>query len=144
MPTPIASETVEREIIALYLESNASVNEIKQTYNLTNGHLYSILRRHNILRRTKQQRSTAPLTDERAEELTKLETPANLEITTDANGFVQSVERTPAPRLKRYMWDVRFESVIRIEAETIVEAISEVQKLPMCKRVFNVALKGAL
>jgi transposase-like protein len=138
------SDEQEREIIALYQRSNAPVTEVLNAYGLQTSRLYAILNRHGITRRTKQQRSTAPLTDERKDTLTESlgKLPSDLTVTTDANGFVQTVERTPASR-KVYQWEVRFESAIRIEAASITEAISEVQKMPMCRRVFNVALKTA-
>jgi hypothetical protein len=66
-------------------------------------------------------------------------------VTTDVEGFVQTAERESAVRpagTKLHVWEVRFESAMRVEAATIIEAISEVQKLPMCRRVFNVALRG--
>jgi hypothetical protein len=139
MPSsPSFSESVEREIITLYTDSNLPVSEIKSTYDLTNGHFYSILRRHGILRRTKDQRSTAKL-------VPSLPAPTDMMGTTDANGTVVSVERTPpAPSIRKlYTWEVRFESHMRVEAATITEAINEVQRLPMCHRIFNVALKGS-
>lgn len=137
------SESVEGEIIALYRDSNAPVFEIKETYNLSNGHLYSILRRHGIVRRTKDQRATAPMREEASERLATLDTPADLTVTADANGIVQSVTRVPPLNVKRYTWEVRFEAVIRVQAETIVEAVQDAQRLPMCRRVFGATMKGS-
>jgi NADPH-dependent glutamate synthase beta subunit-like oxidoreductase len=84
-----------------------------------------------------EELETAP-----AESLSWLPATTPLTVTTDANGTVERIERV-RPTMKTYVWEVRFESAMRLEAATITEAIREVEKLPMCRRVFGVALKGA-
>jgi hypothetical protein len=137
------TEEQEREVIALYRDSKAPLEELKSAYNLTNGLLYSILNRHGIYRRKPNQRSTNPLTPVEEKALVELPIQSDVILTTDAEGYVQTLERRAA-NIKTYAWEVRFESAMRVEAASIEAAISEVSKLPMCRRVFNVALKGAL
>jgi hypothetical protein len=145
----------EREVIALYL-GGTLLETIKAKYDVTNGFMYSMLNRHHVARRRPQTAAalaeeptltapeipvTAPETfDADKRVVRELRMPNALRVTADANGFVQSVE----PRLKMYIWEVRFESALRVQAPTISEAISEVQKQPEVRRVFNVALKGGL
>jgi transposase-like protein len=137
------TEEQEREVIALYRDSKAPIDELKSAYGLTNGLLYSLLNRHNIYRRKPNQRSTSPLTSVDEQALAELPIRADVILTTDAQGYVQTLERRPVNG-KTYAWEVRFESAMRVEAETIQDAIQQVSQLPMCRRVFHVALKGAL
>lgn len=144
MATQKLSKDIEREIIALYLESNTPVSEIQSTYKLTNGLLYSLLNRHKVERRNKYRRPTPTenLDWGIPEPLPELRTThaADVTVTADANGFVQAIERKSQPQ-KLYIWEVRFESAMRLEAASITEAIREVEKLPMCRRVYGVSLK---
>lgn len=169
------SDTVENEIVALYRDTDTRVVEIKHTYDLTNGALYSILRRHDVPTRIKSAprpsyKRDAPLdehviaalpasvpTPMPAEitdvasaldlaaaypEATAAYRSRTLAVTTDGQDTVISTERVRSG--KTYIWEVRFESAIRFEAETITDAIAEAQRLPMCRRVFGASLKSTI
>jgi hypothetical protein len=160
MPTRIETDEQEREIITLYSTTETPVKEIMETYNLTNGRLYSMLHRNGVNPRAyavrepirkKRERNRQMLEAQEAarvpepctEFIPAVPPPNALAVTTDGQGYVERVERVK-PSAKMYTWEVRFESAIRVEATDIEDAIRQVQAMPMCRRVFNVALKGAL
>jgi D-aminopeptidase len=133
---PDLNAAQKQEIISLYRDESVPISEILNTYSLLTSRLYAILKSAHVPTRSKLRVANAETA------LAELPVATPLRVQTDANGFVQNIERKPAVG-KLYTWEVRFESAMRVEAATITEAIEEVAKLPMCRRVFNVALKGA-
>jgi len=150
------SEEKERELVSLYQTDNSvAVKDIQEMFGLSTSDFYRLLERRGIVRRRPDQARTSVSKRRAISELRReaeLVNPTEpplvptdtLSVTVDTNGFVSNIERQPPVARKQHVWEVRFESAMRVEAHDIVEAISEVQKLPMCRRVFNVALKGAL
>jgi hypothetical protein len=125
---------VEREIADLY-RTGEPVPSIKATYELSDSVLYRVLKHQSVPTRRSPARDMA-------QTIAELPVTLPMRVQTDSNGLVESV--TPVrSSIKTYTWEVRFESAMRVEAASIEAAISEVSKLPMCRRVFNVALKGA-
>lgn len=125
---------VEREIADLY-RSGEPVPSIKATYELTDSVLYRVLANQNVTTRRRTKGSEEAIAD--------LPVALPMRVQTDSNGFVERVEPVRSS-VKTYTWEVRFESAMRVEAASIEAAISEVSRLPMCRRVFNVALKGSM
>lgn len=151
---------VEREIADLY-RSGEPVPSIKATYEISDSVLYRVLKNQNVPTRRgggtfaaaqNMAQAIADLPVSIARSLpTEIVSPSDIpnmphtwpqRVTADVNGIVQSVEPIRSS-IKTYTWEVRFESAMRVEAASIEAAISEVSRLPMCRRVFNVALKGA-
>jgi hypothetical protein len=133
-PRRLLGTEVEREIADLY-RSGEPVPSIKATYELSDSVLYRVLKHQSVPTRRSPARDMA-------QTIAELPVTLPMRVQTDSNGLVESV--TPVrSSIKTYTWEVRFESAMRVEAASIEAAISEVSKLPMCRRVFNVALKGA-
>jgi len=130
------TDEVEREICALYVDSTTPVAELKQTYGLTNGLLYSVLKRNHVPARTVAQKAT-----ERRHKQFDVVSSQALVVTADKNGIVEHVERVK-PARKTSVFEVSFTSAIRFDAEDIEDAIAQARRMPMCKRVYAVKLVG--
>jgi hypothetical protein len=135
------ASNVQDDIAQMY-DSGINVTEIKTTYEISDSVLYRILKSHNVpTRRLQAPRSAGSQDMSRA--IAELPVTLPMRVQTDSNGLVESV--TPVrSSVKTYTWEVRFESAMRVEAASIEAAISEVSKLPMCRRVFGVSLKGSM
>jgi hypothetical protein len=156
---------VEREIADLY-RSGEPVPSIKATYELSDSVLYRVLKLQHVPTRRMHQQADADM-DYHAKKMadaisdlpvgiptrlpTEVVAPTDIpsmphtwpqRVTADPDGIVQTVAPIRSS-IKTYTWEVRFESAMRVEAASIEAAISEVSRLPMCRRVFHVALKGA-
>jgi hypothetical protein len=139
MRGPSIAPNVQKDIAQMY-DSGINVAEIKSTYEISDSVLYGILKRQDVP--TRRLRAASVGTDRAAHELAELPVTLPMRVQTDSNGLVESV--TPVrSSVKTYTWEVRFESAMRVEAASIEAAISEVSRLPMCRRVFHVALKGS-
>lgn len=132
----------EREVIALYTAPDQSLRELKATYAISDGILYGILKRHGVALRSPQRAHShfpEPLPLPEPEPTVRTAHP--LAISVDKNGLVEHVERVTSGS-KQYVWEVRFESAMRVEAASIIDAVEQTLRMPMCRRVISATLKG--
>lgn len=65
--------------------------------------------------------------------------PPTLAVTVDGQGTVQTVQQVKRPT---DVWEVRYTTSVLVEAESIEQAIAEVRKLSVIKRIYAVRLKS--
>jgi transposase-like protein len=128
-------DATAREIVAVYRDTNDSVAEIAKAYGVGVNTVYRCLRRAGVLpgdRSTPQ--ATAPSAARPAEPATPPNGTAGLRVTTDREGFVQQAERVGTAQT---FWEVRYEGVLKIPAETIEDAISKAKHAPGVRTVVS-------
>jgi hypothetical protein len=116
------------EAIALY-ESGEPVTEINRALGLQKTTIYHFLKERGITPRTRVKDLMEPPSNGKQNTLEML-------VTTDKEGFVQSVQRKTA-----LVFEVAFTGLLEIQADTLEEAISNARKRAFVGRIHSVREK---
>lgn len=121
------SDLEKDELVALYT-SGVNTREILQTYGIAVGSLYRVLEQRGV-NRNRTNRTTEPAV-----------TPKALQVTVNAEQFVERVDPVETVRGHKSMWEIRYTGTLQVEAESIDQALQEARRHAGVRRIYHVRL----